>query len=266
MEMVNERRSDGLQKAPGSNQLARNANFNFSELVEPQFLNASFALRYEVYCKERRFLTPDNYPHKHETDRYDSCSIHVGGTNSKGEMVGTVRLVSHSTIGFPLFEHCRLFPEYEYLADPRSQTTTAEISRLAFTKNCKEPLATKTCQGEYLHGDVDDCGSVAQAARTSLSNQEKAGITLGIYKTIYQISKRRGITHWYAAMEKSLLRLMRRFHIAFTPIGPELDYYGPVTPYVLALSEMEKALHQHCPATFADFIDGLEPEFRPTFA
>lgn len=266
MEMVNKQRFDRLGTASGINQPARNASCNFYELVEPQFLNASFALRYEVYCKERRFLTPDNYPQKHETDRYDSYSIHVGGTNSKGEMVGTVRLVSHSTIGFPLFEHCKLFPQYEHLASPQSQITTAEISRLAFTKNYKEPLSTRTGQREHAHDDADECGGAAPAARAPLSNLEKAGITLGIYKTIYQISKRRGITHWYAAMEKSLLRLMRRFHIAFTPIGPELDYYGPVTPYVLALSEMEKALHQHCPATFADFIDGLEPEFRPTFA
>jgi hypothetical protein len=68
-------------------------------------------------------------------------------------------------------------------------------------------------------------------------------------------------------MEKPLLRLMRRcFHIDFTPIGPELDYYGPVVPYIIGIAEIEEALFEHCPAIIADFLKGLEPEFFPHFA
>lgn len=247
-----------------------NSSFNFSVLGEPDFLSASFALRYEVYCKERQFLIPEHYPLKLETDPYDSHAIHVGGTNSKGEMVGTIRLVLHSTMGFPLFEHCKIFPEYAYLADLQIQKTTAEVSRLAITKHHRKPQNVDDCGSEYTpHYDVlitGDRSAAPQATGAKPGRQDKPDIILGIYKTIYQVSKRRGITHWCAAMEKSLVRLMRRFHFAFIPIGPELDYYGPVTPYVVALSEIEKALYLHCPATYADFISGLEPELVPAFA
>ncbi|MES2626356.1 MAG: PEP-CTERM/exosortase system-associated acyltransferase [Pseudomonadota bacterium] len=263
--MVKNLQLDATGIIPEITQTARAASCKFSELGEPAFLSASFALRYEVYCKERRFLTPEKYPQKCESDHYDNHAVHVGGTNSNGEMVGTVRMVLHSALGFPMFEHCKIFPQYEYLTDLHVQKATAEISRLAFTKHHRTfPKPEVRSNGEVSCEDISSTVESATVNPTA-TKQDKADITLGIYKTIYQISKRRGITHWCAAMEKSLLRLMGRFHFAFTPIGPELDYYGPVTPYVVTLAEIEKGLRQHCPATYADFINGLEPELVPVF-
>ena len=55
---------------------------------------------------------------------------------------------------------------------------------------------------------------------------------------MYMKSKEMGITHWYAAMEQHLTDSLRKFSFAFNAIGPEHDYYGPVTPYLGEIAEL----------------------------
>ena len=49
-------------------------------------------------------------------------------------------------------------------------------------------------------------------------------------------------------MEKSLLRVMARYGVVFTQIGPLQDYYGPVSPYIIALETLDKQLEATNPA------------------
>lgn len=245
-------------------------HFDFSVIDNATYLSDCYALRYEVYCKERQFLTPENYPTRLEIDSYDNHAIHVGGTDSHGVMIGTVRLVLPSAKGFPLFEHCALFPEFQYLADKRAQQTTAEVSRLAISKSYRRRLHDGfydlECKGDYDVAKMGDRRSALRIVDEGMQRRHKPEIIVGLYKAMYQASKRQGITHWFAAMEKPLLRLMRRcFHIEFTAIGPELDYYGPVVPYIIAVADIEEALCRHCPKVMTDFLNGLEPEFAPQF-
>ena len=51
------------------------------------------ALRYEVYCLECGFLSPEAYPGKLEVDDYDGRSLHVAAFDPEGQLVGAVRLV-----------------------------------------------------------------------------------------------------------------------------------------------------------------------------
>src|SRR5690606_15783528 len=86
--------------------------------------------------------------------------------------------------------------------------------------------------------DVNLTSTQAQATDNIPHRRSKPEIVLGLYKTMYQASKRQGITHWLAAMERSLLRLLTRYNIGFQPIGPELDYFGPVVPYIAAIADI----------------------------
>lgn len=239
-------------------------HFNFSVIDNPVRLNESFALRFEVYCKERQFLPAENYPSQLEIDAYDRHAIHIGGTNQDGMMIGTVRLVLPSSIGFPLFEHCQLFPEYQYLCDEKMQHTSGEISRLAISKLYRRRHNDGLYGLAYRNDDVADAQGRPIEPRHDRRN--KPEIILGLYKAMYQTSKRQGITHWFVAMEKTLLRLLHRFSFDFTPVGPELDYYGPVVPYVAVIADVEEKVYKNNPDLFMDFIAGLEPEFLPEFA
>jgi N-acyl amino acid synthase of PEP-CTERM/exosortase system len=237
------------------------SNFQFHVIDDSPLLNDSYSLRYEVYVNERHFLSPDEYPEKVEIDEFDGHSIHIGGINSMGLMVATVRLVLPSTKGFPLLEHCQIYPEHRELASPErlAQMTSAEISRLAISKSYRR----RKNDGDYgINTDVDTPNSNPDQPHRRQSPE----IVFGIYRLIYLASKRQGITHWFAAMEKSLVRLLSRYNMNFTPIGPELDYYGPVIPYYASVAEMEKAVFRASPELFYELVRGLEPELLPAFA
>jgi N-acyl amino acid synthase of PEP-CTERM/exosortase system len=254
-----------------SNEALRHWHFNFSVIDNPVRLNESFALRFEVYCKERQFLPSENYPSKLEIDSYDRYAIHIGGTNQDNLMIGTVRLVLPSSIGFPLFEHCELFPEYQYLCGEKLQHTSGEISRLAISRLYRRRLNDGLYGLAYKNDGIEVESGVLSSEAQQLADQRedrrtKPEIILGLYKEMYQTSKRQGITHWFVAMEKTLQRLLHRFSFDFTPIGPELDYYGPVTPYIAVISEIEETVYRKNPDLFMDFMSGLEPEFLPEFA
>jgi N-acyl amino acid synthase of PEP-CTERM/exosortase system len=82
-------------------------------------------------------------------------------------------------------------------------------------------------------------------------------ILMGLYREMYQYSIEANIRYWYAAMERSLLRALARFQFVFRPIGMETNYYGPVTPYVADLRELEQRLGASNPDLLAWFRAGL---------
>ena len=71
-------------------------------------LRELFALRYQVYCVERRFLAGDEYPNGEESDLFDAAAVHFAAVDRAGKVLGSVRLVQHTPgIGFPYQEHCQ---------------------------------------------------------------------------------------------------------------------------------------------------------------
>ena len=61
-------------------------------------------------------------------------------------------------------------------------------------------------------------------------------------------------------MEPSLLKLLRRFYFNFEAIGPEVDYYGPVRPYMVSLNNVEDQVYKSSKPFYASFVKGLPPE------
>ena len=88
-------------------------------------------------------------------------------------------------------------------------------------------------------------------------------MTFGIFKEMYQASKRQDIKYWYVLMEKSLYLLLKIHGFVFNPIGDEINFYGPVKPYLASLEELEKSVRQKLPNLFKYFMDDLEPQYRP---
>ncbi|MBP6559893.1 MAG: PEP-CTERM/exosortase system-associated acyltransferase, partial [Burkholderiaceae bacterium] len=76
-------------------------------------------------------------------------------------------------------------------------------------------------------------------------------ILLTLYREMYAYSLQNGIRYWYAAMERSLARILTRMNFGFQQIGPATDYYGPVAPYVADLRVLETKLDQSNPALLA---------------
>ena len=127
-----------------------------------------------------------------------------------------------------------------------------EVSRLSVSRSYNR----REGDGHYGLGSAPP--------RTDGAERRAGGVlVMVLYKAMYQASKRCGITHWMAATEKSLYRLVSRSGFPFRQIGPETDYYGPVAPYLIDLSELEANILSGQYPMISDFLDGLEPEFRP---
>jgi N-acyl amino acid synthase of PEP-CTERM/exosortase system len=216
----------------------------------PQLLEESYRLRYDVYCRDRRFLPAGDYPDHSERDTFDGHSVHVGVVNTQGGVVATARLVEMSDAGLPLFSHCTLFPDQTPLDDPARRVV--EVSRL-----CVSRVYNRRAGDEFY-----SLGS--HPPRTDGPERRGGGeIVLALYKALYQASKRRGFTHWLAATEKSLQRLFVKYGFPFRTIGPESDYYGLVAPYLMDLGEFDSVITSHRIPLLSEFLDDLEPEFRP---
>ncbi len=157
-----------------------------------EMMESLYRVRYQVYCLERGFRNPADYPRKLECDEYDSFSHHYAALTDTGTVVGTVRIIVNSPLGLPLEQHCDL--DFSCTGDDRSRI--AEISRLAVLREWRS-----------------------------------ASVTLGLCRVIYQESRRMGVVSWYAAMDKGLQRLLQRYLLSFKLIRDSIDYFGPVSLY-----------------------------------
>ena len=119
----------------------------------PRLLRESYALRYQVYCRERKFLSAEDYPSRLEVDEFDLYSIHVGAVDMHGALAGTARVVRPSRMGLPLFRHCTTFPhEAEFHG---RNTRLVEVGRLAVSRSYKRPDDGRDGAGTRRRGRED---------------------------------------------------------------------------------------------------------------
>ncbi|MEJ2200101.1 MAG: PEP-CTERM/exosortase system-associated acyltransferase [Desulfuromonadaceae bacterium] len=170
------------------------------------------SLRYQVYCHERGFEPPENHPGGLERDDFDQSAVHFAAVSAQtGQVVGTVRLITHSQLGFPI-EHA-----FEFNRDLShlKRDQLGEISRLALSK-------------EY-------CRTFKGRQRW----QSEAGLIIdGLFRCLAQESCRQGLTHLYAVMSRGLPILLARKKILFSQIGLEKEYHGMRSPYVGAVRDI----------------------------
>jgi len=203
-------------------------------------LQSALQLRYQVYCVEHSFLEPDDYPDRIETDEHDDAAAHFHAFDANDELVGYVRLVKPDDEGgFPLQRHCGNFAAGLTLPNPAQ---AAEISRLMVRSEFRRLRRPRLA------------GVTAAQSNGILGGQkllDTPQILFGLYKQMYLYSLAHGIRHWYAAMEQPLARSLARSGFVFEPIGPETDYYGPVSPYLADLSKLEQSVGARHPNLLA---------------
>ncbi len=237
-----------------------NCDLDLNEFVwmnadeSPAILRQTFAMRYSVYCLERNYLNPDHYDDNYETDEFDDISIHLAIRHKLcSDVTATARIVVSDTPDrhaptLPLYRHCDVEPKIQHTLT--NLDTIGEVSRLAISKSAIH----HAINSKKLHSEngFDDLTSVLTPTSANLSAM------LVLYKSIYQTSRVNGINYLLAAMEKSLRRLFQKFHFPFHQIGKEVDYYGPVAPFILDLNELDAVLSARMPWLLAEFRDGLD--------
>jgi len=209
----------------------------------PELLAACYRLRYQVYCIERGFLSPADYRDGVEVDEFDRHAWHFATVDSCGNVLATARLVLPSILGLPLFRHCTIFSDEHEPHEPAH--SVVEVSRLSMSRQVRTPGSRQV-----------QSGSVA----ASFGRDE---VTYSLYRALYQASKRAGFTHWLVAIEASLQRAVRAYAFPFRPIGPPIDYFGPVSPYLMNLSVFDRVVLGGTMPRLNGFLDGLEHRHHP---
>ncbi|MEW7849573.1 PEP-CTERM/exosortase system-associated acyltransferase [Massilia aurea] len=220
--------------------------FNFQRVLkgemESAVLKEIFRLRYEVYCLERNFLDENIFDGEMESDEFDDCSIHFAAYTLSDEIIGTVRLVQPGVErAFPFASHCAAFPEFIHPHPDQA----AEISRLVVRKTFRRR------RGDSMEGisqDFMERGKTEKIQPRSAMQRDKRGnsplLLLGLYREMFRHSRQNGIRYWYAAMERSLARSLDKMGFRFVPVGPQVDYYGPVTLFMADLEELNERLYR----------------------
>lgn len=203
-------------------------------------MRAALQLRYQVYCLECKYLQAADFPDESEADELDPTSAHFGAFSRDPRLVGYVRLVKADARGeFPFQHHCDALSPGISLPPPGE---SAEISRLMVHKDYRRR------KGDILSGvTVPPEGDRAEAERLKENRKRTPQILLCLYREMYLHSITHGVRYWYAAMEMGLARALEQMGFGFQQIGPTVDYYGSVAPYLADLKILEQRVHEALP-------------------
>lgn len=226
--------------------------FRFKKIVSPEELLESYRLRFQVYCKECNFISEADYPDGIEKDDFDRHAIHFAAFDSTDAMVGAVRLILPTCEHFPIEEHCGEL-NIDSASAPREKC--AEISRLTISKLYRR----RAKDGLYYEPQVED-QSVRDKGVEFMRRVRP--MAFGLYREMYQECKRIKIQHWLALMERGLWFLLKIHGFVFKPVGPSVDFYGEVVPYLADIADIEKNVKAKFPQFFDYFMENLEPELR----
>jgi len=183
---------------------------------------AARKLRYDTYCKECGFLNAADYPDGLESDLFDSVASQIVCENAAGHIVGNVRLVHFSGLGLPIQRQATSLGK-KFAGIPKE--TTIEISRLI----------------------------IARGSRRDRQAKGASGVMLKVLQELYTESRRLGATHLVAAMEPALARMLNVLGIEFVELGPPVEYFGKVVPYVAELAHFLDKCAKQSPELFAFF-------------
>ncbi len=198
----------------------------FRKIDSPELLEDVFRLRYQVYCKERQFLSESEYPHGAEKDAFDDFAIHFGAFDPAGRLVGAVRLILPECPVFPIEERVPTLTLGETLP---LREECAEISRLTISKEFRRSLSSDCPSGPQ--GRAQSPGTIIRRV---------SPVTLGLCHLMYVECLEEQIDYCLALMERPLRLLLRLHGFVFRQVGPEIDYFGPVAPYMIDVSAMDR--------------------------
>lgn len=231
--------------------------FNFVQADSEDLKKAIYKLRYKVYVEEFGFEKAEDHPDGYETDEYDSHSIHFAALDEKQKVIGTVRMILDSEKGFPIDHAAKI----KFIGERPAPDKITEISRLAISKNFRRRLEDGFCGVEsYLTKSKG--GILPENAPLSEEHKRRKRpvIILGLYRLVYQITKRRGITHWYMLTEKVLWYALKRFGWLFYQVGDPVNYHGKRIPYLGIVNDADTYLMRKKPDLYKFYSMGMENE------
>lgn len=100
-------------------------------------LRKTYAMRYQVYCREKKWFDEKEFPDGMEYDDDDSRSVHFAAYNDKNEMIASVRMICKTCDkNLPVEDHFQIGVNLE-------GRNIAEVSRLVVPRSLRCLEVTK---------------------------------------------------------------------------------------------------------------------------
>ena len=211
-------------------------------------IETAHALRYQVYCLERKFENAAEHQSGLETDGFDGHAKHgVLFHRPTQKAIGTVRMIvprrdmENGLPIMPLLRHDNL-----ELADLVDIDHAVEISRFAISKEFRR---RRTDQFENARDiRVNRTNAVREANLACLS----------LIQFLIRQSAADGTLYWTAVMEPRLLRMLAGMGIRFTSIGSLVLHHGLRQPCYCHLPTMLEEVRQEHPQYWNVLTNGGE--------
>jgi N-acyl amino acid synthase of PEP-CTERM/exosortase system len=195
-------------------------------------------IRYQVYCVEHCHERSDD-PDGVEMDEFDSHAaqsllIHRGTKTA----LGTVRLILPQAGALDRSFAIQRVMDKASLREFQELPlhSTGEVSRFSISRQFR-----RIVHGSQHAAAIDNSGPLMR---------------LGLIQALVRMSKEHGITHWCAAMEPTLLRMLSAMAIRFEPIGPLIEYHGLRQPSYCVLADVLDAVREERPAFWSILTEG----------
>jgi N-acyl-L-homoserine lactone synthetase len=152
-------------------------------------LQSCYRLRFQVYCKEKQWLSESAFPDGLEIDEYDAKAVHVIAMDEDFRTVGTMRILREKDYKkLPYYDHPGM--KGKILEAPN----VAELSRFIVSATKNRSLVVK-----------------------------------GLLRKVYQTSRIIDVDNWVFVLEPSLVRFLASVKFYIDPICQPSKYYGGFT-------------------------------------
>jgi len=201
-------------------------------------LRAHFRLRYLVYCLDKGYEDPSQFPDAQERDAYDVHSAHfLVRHRQTAQWIATLRLVLPDVGILPIQRHGGLDQHADRLI---TSGRVAEVSRLC--RYCGDSGKHRLNQGRLRrNARVDD-----------------AGVMFALLRAAFFYCLEREIEHLMFLTRPAMARLVGRLAIPLRRVGEACDHRGTRYPYA---ADLRTAL-----ATVARDAPKVAAEIRPVLA
>lgn len=211
-----------------------NKNFSVVRAKSPELLKACYALRYQIFCVERKFDLPyeiiDGVGYEHDENDMRSESFLIQHRAS-GNYIGTGRLI------MPNLAYTKeALPIQEYLSDniikafaldqQEMLRSTCEISRLGILR-------------DYGNANSDRYKKTSGFYSTLYKVHLADICKLGLYRAIFDIALNDCNTpNCVFTTDPFILRRFKKAGFTYQVMGNNIDIFGPVTPVYFNIPQM----------------------------
>jgi len=229
--------------------LARHDVFFETRVADcPALIEAAHALRYQVYCVERKFEDAQEHFGGLETDQYDAAAIQgVLFHRPSEQAIGTVRIIQPASCGQDGLPIAQLLGENNIdLAKFVHIPDAVEVSRFAISK-------------EFRRRWTDERVIADGRPLTRLETARQANLPcLSLIQFLLRQCVEQNVLYWTAVMEGTFLRMLARMGIHFTSIGPVVFHHGYRQPCYCYLPTMLEELKFEQPDYWQVITNGGE--------